>query len=264
MARLMGGEITAASKPGGGSSFFFEIPVEPSSCGGLRGASFAGNRILGLHNGQQVPRILVADDLGDNREWLSKLLTAVGFSVRSAKDGAAAMLVWQDWDPGLILMDVHMPVLNGLEATQRIRSHPGGQDTIIIALTADATDENRRTVMEHGMNDFISKPCSEDELLEKIGAHLGVSYLRGDASSNLSGETLGTLPPDPEQLRMLPADVMRRLRHATLGGDKALLDELILAIGDQGEPQSARTLQELADSYQYDLLIQLLEEACPT
>jgi PAS domain S-box-containing protein len=264
MARLMGGEITATSKPGGGSSFFFEIPVEPSSRSGLRGPSFAGNRILGLQAGQQVPRILVADDLGDNREWLSKLLTAVGFSVRSAKDGAAAVLAWQDWDPGLILMDVHMPVLNGLEATGRIRSHPGGQETIIIALTADATDENRRTVMEHGMNDFISKPCSEDELLEKIGAHLGVSYRRGDASAHLSAETLGTLPPDPEQLRMLPADVMRRLRHATLGGDKALLDELILAIGDQGEPQSARALQELADSYQYDLLIQLLEEACPT
>jgi PAS domain S-box-containing protein len=261
MARLMGGDITVSSTPGVGSDFLFEIPVAPASRAGFRGRRIVGNQILSLEAEQQAPRILVVDDLNDNREWLCKLLTAVGFQVRSAEDGAAAIQIWQEWDPQLMLMDIHMPVMSGLEATKRIRSHPSGKNTVIIALTADAMDDNRRTVLEHDMSDFISKPCAERELLEKIGTHLGVAYRPNDAAAAGKGEAAAAA--DPEQLRLLPAALLERLQQATRCGDKALLDELILTIGDEGDPQSAQTLQELADSYQYDLLIQLLEEACP-
>jgi PAS domain S-box-containing protein len=262
VAHLMGGEITVRSTPGLGSSFLLEIPVQPASGRGFSDHTVLGNRVLCLDPGQRAPRILVADDLHDNRDWLSKLLTAVGFDVRSAENGEAAVMAWQEWGPRLILMDIHMPGMTGLEATRRIRSQPGGRETVIIALTADAMEDNRQAVLGNNMNDFISKPCAEAELLEKIRAHLGVVYRRSDALAHGGMDPLSGAPPDLEELRTLPALLVRRLRQATLYGDKALLDELIMTIGDKGDSQSARTLRELADGYRYDELMQLLEEAC--
>src|SRR6185295_9951668 len=84
-ARLMGGEVTVNTRPGGGSIFLFEIPIEKGESGVVlkRGAH---NRVIGLRPGQEVRRILVVDDHFENRNWLVKLLGTVGFSVRGASD----------------------------------------------------------------------------------------------------------------------------------------------------------------------------------
>src|ERR1039457_5042266 len=106
-----------------------------------------------------------------------KLLTSIGFSVRCAENGEAAIRNWEEWKPRLILMDVHMPVMDGLAATQRIKADPGGRETVVIALTASAMDDQRLAALQSGVDDFIAKPCDEDELLEKIRAHLNISYV---------------------------------------------------------------------------------------
>ncbi len=125
-AQLMGGDVTVTSKPGKGSIFWLEIPVGRGNAGVAVSLS-APRRVIGLPAGTKVPRILVVDDQFENRDWLMKLLTAVGFSVRDADNGEAAIRSWDIWKPRLVLMDVHMPVIDGLEATRRIKADPEGK-----------------------------------------------------------------------------------------------------------------------------------------
>jgi PAS domain S-box-containing protein len=263
VAKLMGGDITVSSRLGDGSTFSLQIPVIPWDGRASQKQSPSRSRVLGIQAGQDIPRILVADDLADNREWLSGLLTILGFSVRSAEHGEAAVRAWEEWKPQLILMDVHMPVMNGLEAARLIKSRPGGQDTVIIALTADATEDQRRIVLDNELNDFLTKPCLEGELLEKIRAHLGIVFVYEQKTiARQTGDDAAPAALGPEQLAELPLDLIHQLREATLNGDKALLNELILLIGEQGGQQSAQSLRELANAYRYEKIIELLDTAC--
>jgi len=157
-------------------------------------------------------------------------------------------------------MDVHMPVMDGLEATRRIKASPGGKETAVVVLTASAMDDDRRTVFKSGADDFLAKPCGEDELLEKMRALLDIAY-DYDEMSGVEGQDLaGAL--SAERLTQLPRELVEELRNATLSGNKKLLNELILKVSEVGDAESARALQELADKYEYDALTRLLEEAC--
>jgi len=259
-AHLMGGEITVTSKPGSGSVFRFEIPIERGDAGvAVRHA--AARRVIALRAGHETPKILVADDHIENRDWLMKLLASIGFAVRGVENGEAAIGSWEEWRPRLILMDVHMPVLDGLEATRRIKADPRGKETCIVALTASAMDEDRNAVLQAGADDFLGKPCREAELLEKIHTLLRVVYDYedgGDAEG--PGGAAEALTAD--QLKHLPGELLEELRNATLSGNKRRLDKLILKLRETEESGLAQALQELADKYEYDTLLQLLEEAC--
>jgi PAS domain S-box-containing protein len=259
-ARLMGGDVTVASTPGKGSIFRFEVPVARGDAEAAIGNT-AHRRVIGIRAGTDVPRILVVDDLSENRDWLMKLLTAIGFSVRDADNGEAAIRQWEEWEPRLILMDLHMPVMDGLEAIRRIKTHPRGRETVIVALTASAMDDDRRDVFQSGADDFLSKPCREDELLEKARALLDITYDYEEASEVKPLPLADALALGAESLGSLPLDLVEELRDATLCGNKRRLDKLILKVHETAEP-SAQVLQELADKYEYDALTRLLEEAC--
>ena len=258
--RLMGGEIRLASEVGAGSTFYFEVPVQPAN-GGIVSRQMATRRVAGLQPTQQARQVLVVDDDANNRGWLTTLLKIIGFSVREAKDGAEAIRLWQEWKPDLILMDVRMPVMDGMEATSRIRQQPGGTDTVIIALTASAMDEERRVVLQNGANDFVSKPCQEDELLQKMQTHLNVSYLYDDTEAH--GSDAGATPR-PELTRgavqELPRELVVGLQLAIRNGEKARLNELIERVGER-DAKISRALKKLADDYDYDALTHLLEGA---
>jgi len=159
-------------------------------------------------------------------------------------------------------MDFHMPVMDGLEATRRIKATPQGLETIIVVLTASALDEDRRGVALSGADDFLSKPCREDELLEKMRKLLNVTYdyeetadAEGQSAEVASGLT-------PEKLGQLPRELIEEIREATLSGNKNLLDKLAAQVQSLGDTESARGLQALADKYDYDSLTHLLEEVC--
>jgi signal transduction histidine kinase/DNA-binding response OmpR family regulator len=261
-ARLMGGDVTLTSSSGNGSIFRFEIPVEPGDAG-VAVRRTAARRVIGIHGGgirggTKAPRVLVVDDQIENRDWLMKLLTSIGFSVRDADNGEAAIQNWEEWHPELILMDVHMPVMGGLEASRRIKADPRGKETVIVVLTASAMDEDRRSVSKSGADDFQAKPCREDDLLEKIRVLLNIAYDYEEMS-----ETEGQPVPsvNAERLGQLPRQLVDKIRNATSTGNKELLDELILQVRETADSESAQALQELADKYDYDGLTRLLELA---
>jgi CheY-like chemotaxis protein len=177
----------------------------------------------------------------------------VGYAVQVADDGEEAIQRWKEWMPNLILMDIHMPVIDGLEATRRIKADPRGAGTAIVVLTASALDEDRRAVSEARADAFLTKPCPEEELLETMRALLHVDYEYEEENPLEDSMALSTAT-----LSQLPDHLAEQLRTATSDGDRKLLDKLISQVRDSAAAASADALQDLADRYDYDALTLLL------
>ncbi|MEO1134157.1 MAG: ATP-binding protein, partial [Cyanobacteria bacterium J06639_1] len=137
--QLMGGALSVSSTLGQGSTFGFSIPVRRAAAEQVANVPLPSSRqVVGLAPGQPRYRILVVEDRFENRKLLVGLLQPLGFEVREAENGRAAIAQWEQWQPHLIWMDLRMPEMDGYEATQSIRSRDRGQSTAIIAITASA------------------------------------------------------------------------------------------------------------------------------
>ena len=119
-----------------------------------------------------MPKILLVDDEEMNRDFLQRRLQKRGYEVVTAVDGAEACAKIREISPDLVLMDVMMPVLDGLQATRSLRSHPETREIPVIALTALAMDGDREKVLEAGCDDYATKPIDLPVLLEKMQALL--------------------------------------------------------------------------------------------
>ena len=206
-ARMMGGEITVSSDLGQGSLFQFDIPVtlpEPSEIQSLK--SKVQNRVIGLEPGQPVYRLLVVEDVEANRQLLVNLLKPLGFEVREASNGQEAVAVWQQWQPHLIWTDMRMPVMDGYEATRRIKAGPQEQSTIIIAVTASAFKEDREQILAAGCDDFVRKPVRAEEIVDRLTKYLGVRFVYQEIAVGQPREPGSTGLEESLDLAGLPAD----------------------------------------------------------
>ncbi|MEN8258109.1 MAG: ATP-binding protein [Thermodesulfobacteriota bacterium] len=215
---LMGGHIGVTSEPGKGSIFHFEIPVQISSSPAKTFAAPHHERVTGLAAGQQRYRLLIAEDKMENRLLLRNLLEPLGFELREVVNGQEAVQQFEQWHPHLIWMDIRMPVLDGLEATKRIKASKAGADTKIVALTAHALEEERREILEAGCDEFIRKPYRDTELFDALAKQLDVRFIY--AKKELPATASQELKLDEEQLKKIPLDLLTNLRV-----DAELLDE---------------------------------------
>jgi two-component system sensor histidine kinase/response regulator len=183
LAQLMGGEVGVDSQVGVGSRFWFTAWFERARPGDLPSAEPA---LAGMprrdFNGA---RVLLAEDNLINQEVAVELLHAAGMVVDVANDGAAAVDRATAGRYDLVLMDVQMPMLDGLEATRRIRALPGHAATPIIAMTANAFGDDRTTCLAAGMNDHIGKPVDPDQLYDALARWLAPP---GEAPARTGGE----------------------------------------------------------------------------
>lgn len=117
-----------------------------------------------------MPKILIVEDNEMNRDMLSRRLARQGFEIALAVDGKQGVEMAAKEKPDLILMDMSLPVMNGWEATEKVKSNPATKDIPVIALTAHAMSEDRDKCIAAGCNDFDTKPVDLPRLVEKIKA----------------------------------------------------------------------------------------------
>lgn len=182
LVNLMGGDISVSSAPGVGSEFCFTVCFEQGAAalpaGEGQNMTAAEQCLMRDHAGT---RVLLAEDEPVNQEITVCLLNEVGLVVDLAEDGRQALLLAQSNPYSLILMDMQMPNMNGIDATRAIRADSLNRDTPIIAMTANAFDDDRKRCLEAGMNDYLSKPVSPDLLFERVLAALNLRSTRPEA-----------------------------------------------------------------------------------
>jgi len=255
-ARMLGGDIKVTSLLSKGSIFRLEINITEGIDSDLKD-KVQHPRVVSLTTGQRIPRILVVEDIQESRDLLVDILKPVGFEVREAVNGAEAVKTFEEWQPHFIWMDMRMPVMDGMEATRRIRSMETGKSVVIVALTAHALEEEREPILEAGCNELVRKPFRVEELFAVMAKHLGLQYVysreQGKKESTEGGFVLM-----PEHLTALPVDLCEELHKAVLRLDTVRTLAVIHKIKKHDVPTSD-ALRTIADSMDYGSLLTLLE-----
>ncbi|MDQ2764336.1 MAG: response regulator, partial [Pseudomonadota bacterium] len=162
---LMGGRLSHDDNPDGGSIFWLELPVG----NGVASSSAATSGRPDAQRPARALRVLVVDDVSMNRDIASSFLRAAGHHVASAESGEEAIEAIENTDFDVVLMDVRMPGMDGLEATRRIRSSTGPRRRVpIIAVTAQAFTEQVAECRAAGMDGHLGKPFDQDRLLTAV------------------------------------------------------------------------------------------------
>jgi CheY-like chemotaxis protein len=123
---------------------------------------------MGLEEGQAIRRLLIVEDQQENRLLLHKLLAPHGFDLREAVNGQEVVDLFTRWHPHLIFMDIRMLIMDGREATRKIRALPCGEAVKIVALTASAFKEQRKSILQAGCDDVVLKPFQAHELFDAM------------------------------------------------------------------------------------------------
>lgn len=279
--QLMGGEITVRSVINVGTVFQFDINLTLGDSSAI--ISQTSQQVISLEPGQPVYRILVVDDVLENRVPLVKILEAVGFKVQEASNGKEAITVWESWQPQLIWMDLRMPVMDGLEATKEIRakeqakwqeeenfilnSNPhfslpnSHSPTIIIAFTASSLRNKQEEILASGADDFVIKPFTAEMIFAKMSEYLGVCYTYKEFSQlSNNSRRFDAIDQKPnslfqKQLAAMPASWITELYQAALALDEELVLQLIEEIPENQE-SLAEVLKDLLKNFRLDLVLE--------
>ncbi|MEG4986989.1 AAA family ATPase [Microcoleus sp. BR0-C5] len=271
--RLMAGEITVISggkafTPGmplkefleetTGTTFKFDIPV------GLADASTIQNqphsrRVVALAPNQPQYRILVVDDRDYNRQLLVKLLKPVGFEVQEASNGIEALEIWDSYSPHLIWMDMRMPIMDGYEATKRIKGTIKGQATAVIAITASVWEEEKAVILSAGCDDFVRKPFHTEAIFDILAKHLGVDYIYQEQElpsphSNVTGEPLNFT----DLLTAMSKEWIVKLYEAAIDADSELVFQILEEI-PESHAFELHTLRNWVTKFQFEKILDLTE-----
>ncbi len=210
LAKMMGGEAGAHSTPGVGSLFWFTAWLGRTVAAGAAGPG-PGIGATDLRRRHAGARILLVEDNAINREVASSLLDDAGLVVDTAENGRQAVDMQRQARYGLILMDMLMPEMDGLEATRAIRRAPQGSSVPIIAMTANAFDESRGACLAAGMDDFVSKPVDPEALYATMDQWLSLPQGAGAWPQSSAGPEAA--PADPAAHGADARIIARMLAH---------------------------------------------------
>ncbi len=261
---IMGGELVIDSQEGQGTAFKFEVKVEVMEAADMLAVGPL-RRVIGMEPGQRAAdggpfRLLIVDDVATARRLLVMIFQPLGFELREAVNGQEALEIWEEWQPHLIWMDLRMPVLDGREATRRIKAQAQAGDRsvpVIIALTASVFEEQRAEVLADGCDDFIRKPFREHEIFDALHSHLGVRFIYEAVMPEPERGASVSLEDLRAAVETLPAAWVTDLDQAVTALDADQMLALIESIRSQA-PQLANTLTQWVRNFEYDKLMTLI------
>ncbi len=280
---MIGGELTVTSDVGKGSVFCFDVQIEVVEAADVE-SRLSARKVLGIEPGQPDYRILIVEDNEDNRNLIIHLLKPMGFQVRAAYNGEESIKLWNTWQPHLIWMDLRMPVMDGYEATRKIRTLELGiknsqhskshlsssilnsQFLIphckIIALTATAFEEDRAQVFEAGCDDFVRKPFWETEIFNMLHKHLGIRFVYEEEqqASSVKRQASSEDVLTPAALAALPAEWLTTLERGAKEANITLMFKVIEQIR-QHNAVVADALIYLTNDFNYDEILQHIQRA---
>jgi signal transduction histidine kinase/DNA-binding NarL/FixJ family response regulator len=200
---LMGGDLLVKSDVGQGSRFWFELALPVTDMPGT--TQSPSPAIVGYAGPRHT--VLIVDDIDTNRTMLVQLLVPLGFDIVEATNGQEAFALAQALHPDLIMLDMRMPLMDGLEVTRRLRQLPDLRATPIIAVSASASKADQAKSLEVGASAFTPKPIDLDALLPEIGRLLQLTWLYEPAHGGLAepgpAQTTPLEVPPPEELEVL-------------------------------------------------------------
>ena len=252
---LMGGEMRVESIPGKGAAFTFYIQAAVAND---VAPSDKPAPVIALRPDQPAYRILVVEDNKTNLRLLEETLSSVGLTVRGAEDGRTGVNLARAWRPHLVIMDITLPGMDGLEATWRIKEET--PNIPVIVLTARAFTQDREAAFAAGCDAFMTKPVDMAALFQKIGQLTGAQFVY-ETDGAESGETAAsatTASLTPERLAGLSPEIRQGLYEAAVIADRPGINRLIDQIQTEDDAL-AEALRELARAFQFDRLAALVE-----
>jgi PAS domain S-box-containing protein len=256
LAILMGGNITVESKEGEGSVFTIRVEIKEGKAEAAEDS--ISKRVIGIDHPKDSYRILVVDDREENLRVVVDFLHWAGFETQVAMNGEEAIARFEQWNPHLILMDIRMPVMDGYEATRRIKATEKGKHVPIVMLSASKLEIDETKIAGLNIQGFIYKPFRENELFETIGKLLDIKYIyQEDSEISAASGSLNSPEAFANELAKLPEKLIAQMKEAVGKADFYRLIDLINQF-EPGHPELAKHLLEYANNFDHAYLQNVL------
>ncbi len=246
-SHLMGGDITIESEYERGATFNFtfnystgekEIEIEDNK----------QRKVISLAPEMKGMKVAVVDDRFENRDILYKKLNPLGFDIKMAENGLEAVELYENWKPDIVLMDVVMPVMNGVEATRLILEKANGHDVKVFVVSASALESEQQEVMKIGATVFIKKPVIFNDLIFELQEKAHVKFVYKEENEGKLEGNNSIYASD------VPLLLKAKIIKAASTGDFMLLQELLLEL-EKDTKKSFKFIEDSINEMEFEKLI---------
>jgi signal transduction histidine kinase/CheY-like chemotaxis protein len=253
---LVGGQLELESEPGQGSRFYFTLSLADAESPARGSHATPVPEVERLAPGFTV-RAMVVDDIRENREVLSLMLGMIGCEVLLGENGRQALEVARISHPAIVFMDIRLPEMNGLEATQRLLAEFGDSGPKIVAISASVLEHERASYLQAGCHDFVAKPFQADAIYACLKNLLGVEFLYKQPAAGRPIESA----MDLSQIT-LPEDLVTRLVMAAELHSTTVLKNCLREMEDFGpnERRLAEHLRGFLTSYEMETIQRIIAQ----
>ncbi|MCV6636315.1 PAS domain S-box protein [Candidatus Albibeggiatoa sp. nov. NOAA] len=260
---MMDGELHVETELNKGSLFWFEIPLSKARYVDNRSMAptqqsqhnIIGYRLVNA-NSQYKLKILIADDIKENGLLLESLLEPLGFELQQAYDGQQAIEKATVYEPHIIIMDMKMPVMDGLETTRALRQLPQFANTIIIAFSASVLEQQQQDMLSAGCNDFLSKPIRSDDLFNCLAKTCPLEWVYDSYQIDTKTHV------EPKQIILPPKHELEILFKLSVSGKVQAIQSRLESLQKRYVESKAfiDEIQTLLDSFELKKLKEVLKQ----